>query len=240
LGEVEPVELLVLEAIGMARAVEHPYTLAFTLVFLSWLYSAARNTKRTRELTDEAIAVSTQYSFALGLAWATTSQGWALAETGQEEGLGKLLHGLSATRATGARIHDTCTLALLAEIYLRQQRIDEGLAAIEEAQTLAGTGGELFWHAELLRLKGELLLKQSDQSVPAAEQCLCDALKIAHDQHATMLELRAATSLARLWRKLNKLDEAKRILNAVFSKFNESVDNLDLIEAKTVLEQLSV
>jgi predicted ATPase len=240
LGEVEPVELLVLEAIGMARAVEHPYTLVFTLVFLSWLYSAARNTKRTRELTDEAIAVSTQYSYELGLAWATASQGWALAETGQEEGLGTLLHGLSATRATGARIHDTCTLALLAEIYLRQQRIDEGLAAIEEAQTLAGTGGELFWHAELLRLKGELLLKQSDQSVPAAEQCLCDALKIAQDQHATMFELRAATSLARLWRKLNKLDEAKRILNAVFSKFNESVDNLDLIEAKTVIEQLSV
>ena len=81
-------------------------------------------------------------------------------------------------------------------------RIDEGLGAIEEAQTLAVTGGELFWHAELLRLKGELLLGQSDQSVQAAEQCLCEALKIAQDQHATMLELRAATSLARLWKTL--------------------------------------
>ena len=55
-----------------------------------------------------------------------------------------------------------------------------------------------------------------------------------------MLELRAATSLARLWKKLNKLDDAKRILNSVYSRFNEHVDNLDLIEAKTVLEQLSV
>ena len=53
-----------------------------------------------------------------------------------------------------------------------------------------------------------------------------------------MLELRAATSLAKLWRKLNKVDDAKRILNAVYSRFNERVDNLDLIEAKTVLEQL--
>jgi predicted ATPase len=237
---VEPVDTLARVAIGMARELEHPYTLVFTLVFLSWLYSGARNAKRTRELTDEAIAVSTQYSFALGLAWATTSQGWALAETGQEEGLGKLINGLSATRATGARIHDTCTLALLADIYLRHNRIDEGLATIEEAQTLAGTGGELFWQAELHRLKGELLLKQSDQSIPAAEQCLCDALKIAQDQHATMLELRAATSLARLWRKLDKLDEAKRILNSVYSGFNEGFDNLDLIEAKTVLEQLNV
>jgi predicted ATPase len=131
-------------------------------------------------------------------------------------------------------------LALLAEIYLRHNRIGEGLATIEEAQTLAVTGGELFWHAELLRLKGELLLGQSDPSVQAAEQCLCEALKIAQDQHAKMLELRAATSLAKLWRKLNKVDDAKRILISVYSRFNERVDNLDLIEAKTVLEQLSV
>ena len=102
-GEVEQVETLALEAIGMARELEHPYSLVFTLVYLSWIYSTFRNAKRTLELADEAIAVSTQYSFALGLAWATTSQGWALAENGQEEGLGKLLHGLSATRATGAR-----------------------------------------------------------------------------------------------------------------------------------------
>jgi predicted ATPase len=223
----------------MARAAEHPYTLVFTLVFLSRIYSAVRNATRTLELTDEAIAVSTQYSFALGLAWATSSQGWAMAESGREEGLGKLLHGLSATRDTGGTLDNTFTLALLAEIYLRNNRIDEGLATIEEAQKLAVTGGELFWHAELLRLKGELLLGQSDQSVHAAEECLCEALKIAQDQHAKMLELRVATSLARLWKKLNKLDEAKRILKSVYSRFNERVHTLDLIEAKRVLEQLS-
>jgi class 3 adenylate cyclase/tetratricopeptide (TPR) repeat protein len=240
LGEVDQVEPLALEAISMARELEHPFTLVFTLCHLSFIYSALRNARRTRELADEAIAVATQYGFELGLAWATTSHGWALAEQGQEDGLGTLLHGLSATRATGASLNDTFTLALLAEIYLRHNRMDEGLAAIAEAQTLAVPGGELFWHAELLRLKGELLLGQSDQSLPAAEQCLCEALKIAQDQHATMLELRAATSLAKLWRKLNKLDEAKRILTSVYSRFTEGVDNLDLIEARTVLEQLSV
>ncbi len=128
-------------------------------------------------------------TFALGLAWATTAQGWALAITGYEDGLGTLLHGLASTRATGARIHDTFTLALLADIYLRHKRIDEGLDAIAEAQKLVVTGGELFWHVELLRLKGELLLRQSDHSVQAAEECFRQALKIAHDQHAKMLEL---------------------------------------------------
>jgi predicted ATPase len=240
LGEVEPVEPLALEAIGLARELEHPFTLVFTLASLSWIYSTLRNANRTLNLTDEAIALSTQYSFELGSAWATISQGWALAENGQEEGLGTLIHGLSATRVTGANLNNTFTLALLAEIYLRKQRMDEGLVAIEEAQKLAVTGGERFWHAELLRLKGELLLGQSDPSVQEAEQCLCEALKIAQDQHANMLELRAATSLARLWRKLNKLADAKRILSSVYSRFTEGVDNRDLIEAKTVLEQLSV
>ena len=240
LGEVEHVDTLALEAISMARELEHPFTRVFTLISLSWIYSTIRNANRTLELADEAIAVSTQYSFELGLAWATSSQGWALAENGQEEGLGTLLHGLAATRATGANLNNTFTLALLAEIYLRHKRIDEGLAAIEDALKLAVTGGELFWHAELLRLKGELLLGQPDPSVQAAEQCFCEALKIAHDQHAKMLELRAATSLARLWRALNKVDEAKRLLNSVYSRFNEGFDTRDLIEAKTVLEQLSV
>ncbi|MEP6933016.1 MAG: adenylate/guanylate cyclase domain-containing protein, partial [Nitrospirota bacterium] len=238
LGEVGQAETIAREAIDMARKLEHPYTLVFLLVTLSWLYSTVRNPKRTLELADEAIAVSTQYSFELSFAWATISQGCALAEIGHEEGLGKLLQGLSATRATGARIHDTWTLALLAEIYLRNKHCDEGLATIEEALTLAVTEGEMFWHAELLRLKGELLLGQSDPSVQAAEQCFCEALKIAQDQHAKMLELRAATSLAKLWKTLNKADEATRVLQSAYARFHEGVDSLELSEAKTVLDQL--
>jgi predicted ATPase len=243
LGEVEQVEPLALEAIGRAKELEHPFTRVYTLCLLSWLYSTIRNAQRTLDLTGEAIALSTQYGFKLGLAWSTTFHGWALAEQGREDGLGMFINGLSATRVTGANINNTLSLALLAELYLRKTRIDEGLGAIEEAQKLAIPDGELFWQAELLRLKGELLLGQSDQSdelVHAAEQCLCDALKIAQDQHATMLELRAATSLARFWKTRHKVDEATRILNAVCVKFHEGVDDRELIEAKTVLAQLRV
>jgi predicted ATPase len=74
----------------------------------------------------------------------------------------------------------------------------EGLTTIEDAQKTAATQGELFWQAELFRLRGELLLGQSDPSVNEAEQCFCKALEIARGQHAKMFELRAATSLARL------------------------------------------
>jgi class 3 adenylate cyclase/predicted ATPase len=238
LGEVEQVEPLALEALAKARELDHPFTLVFTLTSLSWIYSTLRNAKKTLDLTGEAIALSTKYSFELGLAWATSLHGWALAEQGREDGLGTLINGLSAIRVTGANLNNTYTLALLAEIYLRHDRIDEGLSTIDDALKLAVTGEERFRHAELLRLKGELLLRQSDRSVPVAEQCLCEALKIAQDQHAQMLELRAATSLARLWKTLHKVDEAIRILQPVYARFHEGVDNLELSEAKTVLDQL--
>ena len=240
LGEVVQAETVALEALSMARELEHPYTLVFILVYLSWIYSTLHNAKRTLELASEAIVVSTRYSFELGLAWATASQGWALAEQGREDGLGMLLHGLADLRVTGATVNNTLILALLADIYLGHKRIDEGLATIEDARKLAVTGGGLFWQAELLRLKGELLLGQSEPSIQAAEDCLCEALKIAQGQHAKMHELRAATSLAKLWRKLNKSDDAKRILHSVYSRFTEGIDNRDVIEAKTVLDQLSV
>ena len=149
-----------------------------------------------------------------------------------------MISGLSATRATGAGVNNTATLALLAEIYLRQSRFGEGLAALEDALKLALTHGELFWQAELLRLKGELLLGQSDQLVSTAEQCFCEALAIARNQHAKMLELRAATSLAKLWQKRRQLDDAKKVLKSVYSAFTEGFETPDMIEAKKLLDQL--
>ncbi|NGZ99344.1 MAG: hypothetical protein CV089_25085 [Nitrospira sp. WS110] len=183
--------------------------------------------------------LSTKYSFEVPLAWAMSFQGWALAEQGKESGLERLLEGLSAAQKAKASLNHTYTLALLAEIHLRSQRIAEGLIAIQRAQELAATQGELCWQAELLRLKGELLLAQSDQSINEAEQSFSQALTIARAQQAKMLELRAATSMAKLLRKQNKPDSARSILNSVRSRFSGQGINLDLIEAQKVLEQLN-
>lgn len=240
LGEVDQVEALALEAIAMARALGHPFTLAFTLTTVAWTYSTLRDTNKTLDFTQEAIALSTKYSFEVPLAWATSFQGWAMAERGEEEGLRKLVNGLSATRAARASLNNTYTLALLAGVYLRKKQIEEGLNVIKEAQELAMTQGERCWQAELFRLNGELLLEQSAPSVSEAEQCFAEALKIAQEQHASMLELRAAMSMARLLRKLNRLDAAKQVLHSVCSRFQERVPNPDLMEAQTILEQLAV
>ncbi|MDF0650373.1 MAG: adenylate/guanylate cyclase domain-containing protein [Nitrospira sp.] len=240
LGEIDEVETLVTEAIAMARELEHPYTLAFTLATASWVYSMLHDTDRTLTLTEEAIMLSTKHSFEVPLAWAMSFQGWALAEQGKETGLERLAEGLSVARRAKASLNDTYTLALLAESHLRNQHIAEGLAAIQQAQELAVTQGELCWQAELLRLKGELLVAQSDPSLVAAEQCFSEAVQVARDQQARMLELRAATSLARLLRKLNKPDIARHTLDSICSRFSEQDSNPDLMEAQKLLAQLAV
>jgi predicted ATPase len=217
----------------------HPFTLAFTLTTVAWIYSTLRGTESTLNFTEEAIALSTKYSFEVPLAWATFFQGWAMAEKGKEEGIGRMVNGLSAARAAKASLNNTYTLALLADMYLRKKQIEEGLNAVKEAQELAITQGERCWQAELFRLNGELLLAQSDQSISAAEQCFAEAVRIAQEQRARMLELRAATSLARLLRKLNRSDTARRILNSTLSQFGAQDTNPDCIEAQTILDQLS-
>ncbi len=110
---------------------------------------------------------------------------------------------------------------------------------LEEAQTVAETHEERFWEAELHRLKGELLLQQSPDNRPEAETCFNQALSIARNQQAKSWELRAATSLARLWQSQGRRQDAYDVLAPVYEWFTEGFDTADLQEAKTLLDELS-
>jgi class 3 adenylate cyclase/predicted ATPase len=240
LGKVDQVESLVQEAVGMARELGHPFTLAFTLTAASEVHVTLRDAYHALRFAEEAIAVSTKYSFEGPFAWATSCQGWALFEMGnEEEGLRGILKGIAAAREAKAGIDATHTLSVLADVYLRKQQIEEGLGVIEEALALVHSRGEVYWHAELIRLKGELLLAQSDHLLAGAEQCFLEAMEIAQRQHALMLELRAATSLTKLLKKQNKLDLARRTLSSVYSRFGQHGANPDLTDARVLLESVS-
>ncbi|MBS0151553.1 MAG: AAA family ATPase [Nitrospira sp.] len=239
-GEVDEVEGVVEEAITLARELEHPFTLAFTLAATAWVYSTLRDSNRTFDVTEEAIQISTKFSFEVPLAWAMSFQGWALAEQGQEKGIERLVVGLSAAQSAKASLINTCILALLAECHVRAHHVTEGLAAIQQAEELVAMQGELCWQAELFRIQGELLLMGSGQSVAAAEQCFSKALAIAQNQQARLLELRAATSMARLLRKQNKSDMAIEVLGSVRSRFSRHSRNQDVVAAQTILDALII
>jgi predicted ATPase len=112
------------------------------------------------------------------------------------------------------------------------------LSALTEALVETGKTGDRRWIAELYRLKGELGLQSEAGGQDEAEESFHRAIAIARGQHAKSLELRAATSLARLWRDQGKRQEARDLLAPVYGWFTEGFDTLDLKEAKALLDRL--
>jgi predicted ATPase len=150
----------------------------------------------------------------------------------------ELRKGIAAYRATGAGLGLPYQLARLAEAYARTGQVQEGLSALTEALVETGKTGDRRWIAELYRLKGELGLQSEAGGQDEAEESFHRAIAIARGQHAKSLELRAATSLARLWRDQGKRQEARDLLAPVYGWFTEGFDTLDLKEAKALLDRL--
>ena len=128
-------------------------------------------------------------------------------------------------------------LASLAETYGQQGHPAEGLTALADALAFVHRTGARWDEAELYRLKGELLLRQSSENQTASASCFHQAIAIAQNQQAKSLELRAAMSLARLWQQQGKPAEAHKLLAPIYGWFTEGFDTPDLQEAKSLLTE---
>src|SRR5262249_21218397 len=149
-------------------------------------------------------------------------RGWALAQQGQTaEGIAQMHQGLTAFRATGAGLARSYFLALLAEAHGALGQAEAGLTVLAEALTLTATTGARWYASEIYRLQGTLLLQQASDHHAEAESCFHHALDIARTQQAKSFELRAATSLARLWHSQGKREEARQVLGEVYHWFTE-------------------
>jgi predicted ATPase len=228
------------EAITLAQALAHPFTLASALFFVAYLHHARREGQAAQERAEALIAFSTEQGFPHWLAPGTILWGWALVEQGQrEEGITQMRQGLAALKATGTELDRPRLLALLAEAYGSVGQTEAGLTTLTEALATAHKTGGLLWEAELHRLKGELLLTLSAEKHAEAETCFHQALDLAHRQQAKSLELRAAMSLARLWQQQGKRDDAYALLAPIYGWFTEGFDTADLQNAKALLEALA-
>src|SRR5262249_26994353 len=152
------------------------------------------------------------------IAYGFMLRGWVLAYQGQDQdGIKQLQQGLRTLRATRAEVLQPYFLALLADAHGIMGQPEAGLTVLTEALALVDTTGERYYEAELSRLKGALLLQQSSDNATEAEACFHHALAIARNQQAKSLELRAATSLARLWQQHGKRQEAHNVLAPVYT-----------------------
>ena len=130
-------------------------------------------------------------------------------------------------------------LSLLAEAHGTMGQPETGLTMLAEALTLVDTTRERWYESEIYRLKGELLLQQSLDHQAEAEHCFQQAITVAQNQQAKSFELRAATSLARLWQQQGKRQEAHDLLAPVYHWFTEGFDTADLQDAKVLLDELA-
>jgi predicted ATPase len=227
------------EALTLACAFAHPFSLAFALQFAAVLHQLRRDIQDTQEQAEALMTLSTEHGFPLRLAQGRSLRGWALAMQGQgAAGVTQMQQGLAAWEATGAEVGRPHMRVLLAEAYMLVEQPETGLAVLADTLTSVQQTGVRVYEAELHRLKGALLLLHARAAQVEAEDCFLQALEVARCQQAKSLELRAAMSLARLWQQQGKGAAAYELLIPICSWFTEGFDTMDLQEAKALLAAL--
>jgi adenylate cyclase len=227
-----------IEARAIAQSWSGRHSQAFAECIVTLLHSYRREARATQESAEHLIALSTENGLPLFLARGITLRGWAIALQGRyEEGIALIREGSAATRATGTEFTRLPDLLLLADACLEAGRFGEGLDALTEARTLVVRPEHRF-SAMIEVSKGKLLTKLHGANAGEAENCFRSAIEIARKLNEKMTELQAATGLARLLASRGDRDEAHAILSGIYNWFTEGFDTADLIEAKTLLEEL--
>ena len=201
-----------------------------------------RNLKLNQPLAQQVEALTClgeKYSLWLATQSGLVFRGWELVHQGNfDEGIALTQRGVDNFRRAGHTMFQTHRLAMLAEMYLIANQLNEAQRVLNEAFAISLQTGEHFWDVELHRLQGELLLAQG-ASDEQAEHAYLQAIAIAQQQDAKSLELRAVMSVCRLWQRQGKRAETYDRLAAIYGWFSEGFDTADLQEARALLAELS-
>ena len=163
-----------------------------------------------------------------------------MAEAGRAfDGAQLITSGITALRSTGGTWERPWYLSHLANIYAKLDRFDDAWRYMSEAMVAIETTKERWFEAESNRIAGQIVLLSPEPNAAKAQEYFERALQIAREQQAKSWELRAAMSMARLWRDQGKRTEACDLLAPIYGWFTEGFDTRDLKEAKALLEQLA-
>ena len=228
------------EVVGLARTLNHPFSVTAALFYESVIHWLRRNPMAQRVRAEEAVALSESQGFPLYLGVARAIRGAAPRGAGENTtAVANVQEGLALATETGTQSGAPVLLGLLAEVHHAVGRQAEALVAVEMGLALSAQTGQPLFDAELYRLKGKLLLAATMSTATEAERLLRHAMEIARGQTAKALELRAATSLARLLRHQGKRTEAHALLTPLYAWFTEGFTTRDLLDAKALLEELA-
>jgi class 3 adenylate cyclase/tetratricopeptide (TPR) repeat protein len=274
LGWPDPALTGARETVELARRLDHPFSLAFSLVTEMVVHWLRRDVTAQRDRAAETMALSEAQGFPLWLGVGRAFHAATRVAADKTGAVADLLAGLTLSAETGNQSGAPALFVLLGEAYVAAGQLDEARGAVDTGLAIAAQTGQRFFDAELHRLQGEIVLSldtpvlSSAEGRPAdatrndrnqrepfapssprsgriegtptaeAQACFRRALDIAREQQARLFELRAATSLARLWRDQGKRAEAHDLLAPIYAWFTEGFDTRDLVDAKALLEEL--
>jgi predicted ATPase len=227
-------------AVLTARETGQVTTLMFALFataynHIRWGSYAAANAQ-----VDELIALADDRGATYWKAQGTAEQGYLLALTGRaSDAVRAIISGITSLRSTGATLYEPQHLWHLAMAYAELGQLEDAWRCIDDAIEKVESSKEKWCEAEVHRIAGEIALKSLAPDPEKANAHFDRALAVARQQQTKSWELRAAMSMARLWRDQGKRAEARDLLAPVYGWFTEGFDTLDLKEAKALLGELA-
>ena len=226
-------------ALKDAREIGQAATLMYALPWASFTQTFCGNYATASALADELVALADEKGSVLWKAYGMFNQGCVLALTVQAaDAVQMITSGLTAHRSTGTTMWIPVYLSYLARAYAGLGQFDDAWRCMGKAMTTVVTTKETWFEAEANRIAGEIALKSLALDPEKAEAYFERALAVARKQQAKSWELRAAMSMARLWRDQGKRDDALGLLAPVYGWFTEGFDTLDLKEAMALLGEL--
>ena len=242
LGRLDEALIEANNALSLGRSLSHHGSLLHAYWLACEVHFLRRDTVALSSLADEMLPFVANHGTPLSVANAMIFQGWGLIANGNiEDGASRLRDGLIGWRRSGSTYMGPFRLARVADGLLLAGKTGEAKEVLAEAVLIAQDTGERWSAPELERLAGIAFSRSSDGSLDPeqGEQHLRRAVVIANESGLRLAELRAATSLARLWADQGRRTEAHDLLAPVYGRFTEGFDTLNLKEAKALLEALA-
>ena len=228
------------DALRNAREIGQAATLMFALFRTSIPYTLCGNRAAAVAQAQELVALAEEKGSLFWKAYGMVSQGCVLALAGRaSDATEMLISGMAALCTTGTTLWMPFNLLHLARADAELGQFEAAWRCIGEAMTAAETTKQTWCEAEIHRTAGEIALMSPEPDAAQAQAHFERAIAIARAQQAKSWELRAATSLARLWRDHGKRQQARDLLAPVYGWFTEGFDTLDLREAKALLDELT-
>ena len=221
------------EALALAQELSHPYTIAFAHYMTSVVHLLRGDAARAFESAEKSFEVSQEQRFSLYAILSRISRGRAVGDLGRlEEARAEITLGIDEARRNGVGFMLPMMDSWLADMHAKTGENESALSIVEGALANIGDVTGRSWEAELHRQRAQILVALDPSKVSEAESHLKKSIEVARGQNAKSFELRAATSLAELWRTQGRLDEARALLEPICRWFDEGAETADLRRAR--------